>query len=158
MELADGGTLLLDIEVPYADTKQWPYWLKEERESLPKPPRPPRERKRASDGSEYALSARIVELDPLEHQIHGIIKQAVARGHMQINVSLARHTAGAASLNRELFDLYLLALREAAERYQIAGHDITWAPGQFALHPGPKGVYSVARWTATADGSRSPCR
>jgi uncharacterized protein (TIGR00255 family) len=61
------------------------------------------------------------ELDPLEHQIRGIIKQRVARGHMQINVSLARHTAGAASLNRELFDLYLLAFREAADRHQIAG-------------------------------------
>ena len=33
----------------------------------------------------------------------------------------ARQIAGAASLNRELFDLYLQAFREAAERYQIAG-------------------------------------
>ena len=63
--LEPGGTLLLDNEVPYADTQQWPYWLKEERASLPKPPREPRERKRASDGSEYALSARHLELDPL---------------------------------------------------------------------------------------------
>src|SRR2546428_10669837 len=64
--LEPGGTLLVDIEVPYADTPQWPYWLKEERAQLPKPPREPRERKRASDGSEYALSARHLELDPLE--------------------------------------------------------------------------------------------
>src|SRR2546422_5111265 len=35
-----------------------------------------------------------------------------------------------------------------------SGHDITWAPGQFALHPGPKGEYSVARWTAPADGEQ----
>jgi hypothetical protein len=28
---------------------------------------------------------------------------------------------------------------------------ITWAPGQFALHPGPGGEYCVARWTAPKD-------
>src|SRR3954463_8848365 len=61
------------------------------------------------------------ELDPVEHEIRGLIKKGVARGHMQINISLARHSVSAASLNRELFDLYLQAFREAAEVYQIAG-------------------------------------
>jgi uncharacterized protein (TIGR00255 family) len=61
------------------------------------------------------------ELDPLENEIRGIIKKGVARGHMQVNVSLNRQSAGAASLNRELFDLYLQAFREAADRYQIQG-------------------------------------
>jgi SAM-dependent methyltransferase len=67
--LEPGGTLLLDTEVPYADTPQWPYWTKEKRPELPKPPREPSERKRASDGSEYALSARFLELDPLEQRV-----------------------------------------------------------------------------------------
>ena len=61
------------------------------------------------------------ELDPLENEIRGVIKKGVARGHMQVNVSLNRQSTGAASLNRELFDLYLQAFREAAERYQLQG-------------------------------------
>ena len=64
-----GGTLLLDIEVPYADTYQWPYWVKEERAALPKPRRPPRERTRASDGSDYGLSSRLIDFDPLEQRV-----------------------------------------------------------------------------------------
>ena len=63
------GTLLLDIEVPYADTHQWPYWLKDGRSELPEAAHPPRGRKRAADGSEYGLSSRIVELDPLEQRV-----------------------------------------------------------------------------------------
>ncbi|MFA6240361.1 MAG: sugar-binding domain-containing protein [Candidatus Hydrogenedentales bacterium] len=34
----------------------------------------------------------------------------------------------------------------------ISGLGVTWQPGQFALHPGPAGEYSVARWTAPQDG------
>jgi SAM-dependent methyltransferase len=56
--LEPGGTLLLDIEVPYADTRLWRYWLREDRDTLPEPPEPPRERRRASDGAEYALRSR----------------------------------------------------------------------------------------------------
>ncbi|HYY04382.1 MAG TPA: class I SAM-dependent methyltransferase [Gaiellaceae bacterium] len=67
--LEPGGTLLLDIEVPYADTHQWPYWLKDGRGALPEAARPPRERRRASDRSEYALRSRILELDPLEQRV-----------------------------------------------------------------------------------------
>jgi SAM-dependent methyltransferase len=67
--LEPGGTLLVDVEVPYADAHQWPYWLKDERATLPRPPREPVERRRAADGSEYALSARLVALDPLEQRL-----------------------------------------------------------------------------------------
>jgi SAM-dependent methyltransferase len=67
--LSPGGTLLLDIEVPYADTRQWKYWLKDKRASLPETARPPRERRRASDGADYALSSRIVDLDPLNQHV-----------------------------------------------------------------------------------------
>ncbi len=61
------------------------------------------------------------ELDPLENDIRAIIKKGVARGHMQVNVAINRQAAGTASLNREMFDLYLNAFREAADRYRIAG-------------------------------------
>jgi SAM-dependent methyltransferase len=67
--LEPGGTLLLDIEVPYADTKQWRYWLPEGGGRLPEAPQAPRERRRASDGAEYALRSRILALDPLEQRV-----------------------------------------------------------------------------------------
>jgi SAM-dependent methyltransferase len=67
--LEPGGTLLVDIEVPYADSRQWQYWSKDGRASLPRPAREPGDRKCASDGSEYALSTRLVELDPLEQRV-----------------------------------------------------------------------------------------
>lgn len=49
-----GGTLLIDIEVPYADPGYWDYWLKDKRISLPETEEPPHRRRRGSDGSEYA--------------------------------------------------------------------------------------------------------
>jgi SAM-dependent methyltransferase len=67
--LEPDGTLLLDIEVPYADSTQWQYWLREKRGALPEASRPPRERRRASDGAEYALRSRIVELEPLSQRV-----------------------------------------------------------------------------------------
>jgi SAM-dependent methyltransferase len=67
--LEPDGTLVLDNEVPYADRKQWPYWPKDERRSLPEAKEPPRRRRRAADGGEYALRSRIVELDPLEQTV-----------------------------------------------------------------------------------------
>jgi SAM-dependent methyltransferase len=63
------GTLLLDIEVPYADEPAWNYWPKQARATLPEEVRPPSRRRRASDGTDYALSARIVDLDPLEQRL-----------------------------------------------------------------------------------------
>jgi SAM-dependent methyltransferase len=67
--LEPAGTLLLDIEVPYADERLWKYWLQEERTALPEAARPPRDRKRASDGSEYGLRSRVVALDPQEQRV-----------------------------------------------------------------------------------------
>ena len=67
--LKPGGTLLLDIEVPYADSAQWRYWTKEKRAALPEAVEPAGRRRRAADGSEYALHSRIVELDPLEQRL-----------------------------------------------------------------------------------------
>ena len=65
--LEPGGLLLLDNEAPYADKGLWGYWLEEERAALPKPWRELQDgdRRRGSDGAEYALRSRVVELDPL---------------------------------------------------------------------------------------------
>jgi SAM-dependent methyltransferase len=67
--LEPGGTLLIDIEVPYADAKQWSYWLKGERASLPEIARPPGGRRKGLDGAEYALSSRVLALDPLDQHV-----------------------------------------------------------------------------------------
>ena len=122
------------------------------------------------------------ELDPLENEIRTIIKKGVARGHMQVNVSLNRQSTGGASLNRELFDLYLQAFREAADRYQIVGQpDLNAAlriPGM--LMPGAEtelseivvkavletvaeavvvlNVFRAREGAATADEMRGRCR
>jgi SAM-dependent methyltransferase len=63
--LEPGGTLVLDNEVPYADAHMWPRWTREGRRELPRPWRSPGDRRPGSDGAEYALSSRIVDLDPL---------------------------------------------------------------------------------------------
>jgi SAM-dependent methyltransferase len=63
--LEPGGALVLDHEVPYADTRRWRWWTKEERPELPEPWPPPGKRRAASDGAEYGLSTRTLDLDPL---------------------------------------------------------------------------------------------
>ena len=69
--LEPGGLLLLDNEAPYADAGLWRHWLKEERQALPKPWRELGEgdRRQGSDGTEYELRSRIVELDPLVQSV-----------------------------------------------------------------------------------------
>lgn len=64
--LEPGGTLALDIEVPWANTALWRRWTREERERLPLPPRDWGERRAAPDGSERALRTRTLSVDPLD--------------------------------------------------------------------------------------------
>ena len=69
--LEPGGRLLLDNEVPYADPGPWGHWPKANRSELPRPVRDPdpARRRRASDGFDYELRSRLVELDPLEQTV-----------------------------------------------------------------------------------------
>jgi SAM-dependent methyltransferase len=67
--LEPGGTLLLDVEVPYADTAQWPLWLQEGRAELPEAASAPERGRRAADGAEYGLRSRYLALDPLEQRV-----------------------------------------------------------------------------------------
>lgn len=67
--LEPGGTLLIDIEVPYADPQHWGYWLERKRSSLPEESTTPNRRRTATDGSEYALVSRLVSVDPLEQRV-----------------------------------------------------------------------------------------
>jgi SAM-dependent methyltransferase len=69
--LEPGGTLVLDNENPYSGGLPWRYWLAEERAGIPRPwePLETAERRRGSDGAEYALQSRVVGFDPLEQLI-----------------------------------------------------------------------------------------
>jgi SAM-dependent methyltransferase len=63
--LEPGGVLLVDNEVPYAQTWLWKYFLKEERSVVPRPWRESGDRRQTADGSELELRSRVVEVDPL---------------------------------------------------------------------------------------------
>ena len=60
------------------------------------------------------------EMEQLETDLRGLIKNGVARGHLQVNISYSRAAAGAAAqFNRELLDSYFRAFREAAEHHHV---------------------------------------
>jgi ubiquinone/menaquinone biosynthesis C-methylase UbiE len=77
--LEPGGTLLLDNEVAYDDQEEWTYWTKERRRELPEPWSEPWDRRAASDGTEYELSGRTVELNPLAQQMTKEIRGSIWR-------------------------------------------------------------------------------
>jgi SAM-dependent methyltransferase len=64
--LEPGGTLALDIEVPWANAPLWRRWTREERNALPMPPRDWGDRRSAPDGSVRALRTRTLSVDPLD--------------------------------------------------------------------------------------------
>jgi SAM-dependent methyltransferase len=64
--LEPGGTLALDIEVPWANAPLWRRWTSGERRSLPSRVRDWGERRPAPDGSERALRTRTLSVDPLD--------------------------------------------------------------------------------------------
>jgi uncharacterized protein (TIGR00255 family) len=62
------------------------------------------------------------ELDPLEVDLRNVLKGGLARGHLQIHVSIARTSdAGAGQLNLPLLEAYMSAFREGAKLYQLSG-------------------------------------
>jgi uncharacterized protein (TIGR00255 family) len=61
------------------------------------------------------------ELEALEHEVRGVVKGGVARGHIEIQVSFTRTAGAAATLNRPLLDAYIQAFRDAAGLYGLSG-------------------------------------
>ena len=59
------------------------------------------------------------ELDSIENDIRGVIRNGVARGHLQVHVSLNRLASGAGAVNRALLDAYMRAFREASGMYRL---------------------------------------
>jgi uncharacterized protein (TIGR00255 family) len=58
--------------------------------------------------------------DSLEMQLRRLLKEKVARGHVEISLSLDRSTSESFSLNRELISGYISAFRSAAGEFSIA--------------------------------------
>jgi SAM-dependent methyltransferase len=67
--LEPGGTLVLDHDAPYHDEEVWPFWTREKRKELPGPWSEPGMRGTGSDGTDYKLSGRLVDVDPLAQQV-----------------------------------------------------------------------------------------
>jgi SAM-dependent methyltransferase len=65
--LEPGGTFVFDNEVPYADGNGWELWQAEGRAELPR--RPAGKRRVGSDGAEFELRSRVLDLDPLEQRL-----------------------------------------------------------------------------------------
>ena len=62
------------------------------------------------------------ELDPVEADLRAIVKDGVARGHVQLHVSIDRAAGEAAGqLNRGLLAAYMAAFREAEQTHQTRG-------------------------------------
>jgi hypothetical protein len=53
-------------DLPYRSARWWQYWLQEQRSQLPRAWEPSGDRRVATDGSEYELWSRVLDLDPLE--------------------------------------------------------------------------------------------
>jgi uncharacterized protein (TIGR00255 family) len=89
--------------------------------------------RREIEGGEVTLSIKSVNhkgldlhfhlppgLDHLENDIRGILKNGVARGHLQIHLALTRSAAGGGTpLNLPLLAAYMRAFREAAALYEV---------------------------------------
>lgn len=58
--------------------------------------------------------------DSLEMQLRRLLKEKMARGHVEVTLSLERSTGEAFSLNREIIGGYITAFRTAAAEFSLA--------------------------------------
>jgi uncharacterized protein (TIGR00255 family) len=58
--------------------------------------------------------------DSLEMQLRRILKEKMARGHVEVTLSLERSTSDTFSLNREIVGGYIAAFRAAAAEFSLA--------------------------------------
>jgi len=66
--LVPGGALVFSHYLPNDDPVRWSYWLSEQRQQLPETWPETGTRKRAADGDEIELRARLVDLDPIKQR------------------------------------------------------------------------------------------
>jgi uncharacterized protein (TIGR00255 family) len=91
-------------------------------------------RARASDGliafslSLKSVNHRFLDLhfrlpsgaDSLEMQLRRVLKEKIARGHVEVTVSLERSSSESFALNRELIGGYIAAFRAAAAEFSVS--------------------------------------
>jgi len=77
--LEPGGLLILDHEMSYTDAKGWGYWTKDGRQALPEEFHQFGWRL-GSDGAEYRLRTRTVDVDPLAQRLTMEMQASMRRG------------------------------------------------------------------------------
>src|SRR5690348_8965369 len=81
------------------------------------------------------------ESDELEMKLRRILKERIARGHVELTLSLERSNEENLSLNREVVGAYIQAFRGAAAEFSIAAEPdlnvILRAPGALDTAPLP---------------------
>jgi len=86
-QLAPGGVLLLDQQMPYGESFswQWEYWLRENRQKgLRADWWPEGQRERAADGRDYIMRSRVADLDPLEQRLTLQIRAELWQGEQLV--------------------------------------------------------------------------
>src|SRR5580692_1075716 len=58
--------------------------------------------------------------DSLEMQLRRLLKEKIARGHVEVTLSLERSSSDAFALNREIVGGYIAAFRSAAAEFSLA--------------------------------------
>src|SRR3979490_1866718 len=58
--------------------------------------------------------------DSLEMQLRRLLKQKIARGHVEVTLSLERSSSESFSLNRDLVGGYIAAFRAAAAQFSLS--------------------------------------
>jgi SAM-dependent methyltransferase len=93
--LAPGGVLVFSHELPYEDAGHWPFWLPEQRNTLPEAWGESGWKKRAANGDEIELRGRLFDLDPLEQRVTSEMRallwrdgQLVAEEQQTIQITL----------------------------------------------------------------------
>jgi len=61
------------------------------------------------------------DFDPLENQVRGILKEGLARGHVQVHIAVITASGAGGAWNRALVDAYMRAFQEARALYGIQG-------------------------------------
>jgi SAM-dependent methyltransferase len=108
--LEPGGTLFIDLEVPYADERQWSLWPGKGRAGLPEPEAPAGPSP-DSPGVDWTLRVRYLGLDPLEQRVA-----------LEMHIEKWRDGALEAAENRRL-DIGLYFKNELLLMLERAGFD-----------------------------------
>jgi uncharacterized protein (TIGR00255 family) len=95
------------------------------------------------------------ESDALEMKLRKLIKEKVARGHIEITLQLDRSGMAAFAVNRELVGGYLQAFRAVAEEFGVTAEpdltSILKVPGALSAGEALDGTYEAAVLSAADD-------